>query len=989
MSGNSVRHKIMLNAEDGRPKLGLGPGTAYELLKAYFPFAQEKIRIASAYFTTSGYKKARKFIGDHVKLWILVGKEDGRNVVQTVIEDIMEDNSHAEEDLWEAINDLVIKLRSGALKIVDARAMQVPFHCKFYIVDDKALLHGSSNFSTKGLLQSIEQAGASTATDEITEFTNGFEYYYQTATPLNDRLIDLLEDYLNLKHPFDIYLKTLLVLNKLPEHEMRDMGYRPVYYQRAVVARMLRQIDIWRSSILIAATGLGKTVMGAEVAFQLKVAGHIKRVILLSPAGNVQAEWRRELNARDIPFSSFTNTIVFKKKAAKGDQNQVALLDEELAQADHSTLLIIDEAHLYRNQLFVKNRKGYNSRVIERISDLVNEKKARVILLTATPYSTGMSNLNSLLALLPSLGKKDLWGENQRHKIEKISEFIQMPMCSVIGLPHVIKLAQKRGDIDEDGRVFIQYPDRRRYMPKTIQLRTVTYELPTDGDFISAWNAGCFDQRTRARQWVPSEWATGENDMTSASIDYIRNTTIEAWLSSPVALRIAVAKNLLTLDPSAVNQRLWLEATPPRKEKKKRQIDDEVLEDETQPYKTYLKLSLQEREQYLSPLRDGLESVEGHYENDAKLIALRDIIQERCQNGGKALVFTTLHATATYLHRALSDLFPDLRVNATVDGKTLKSMKERQQMQKSFAPKANRAVIDEEDILDILIVTDADGVGVNLQDADTVISYDLPREADKMIQRVGRVLRPTDEKERQVHLYVLYPKSGIPDPDMKSVMNKVMDRFNRVTRRHDSAQQILSSPVMQSVTMTGSNSEDVEQVIHLDRDVDVDALLSSSSDILAQLSNDVDTSGAIQHQAVLEDIRYKERAQNLNDNISSARYYSTNDTLIYVLLQDGNSKKHIPILYSQSVKDFIEKEETELLDLLECDEATAPALLKAADVEKIVNSVVRKWCRETGKDIGLIRKVCSLVLTPKGQDLRPFLEEALKDVDGVTETNYF
>lgn len=983
MTDDHIRHKIILNSEDGRPKLGLGPGTAYQLLKAYFPIAEEKIRIASAYFTTSGYKKARKFIADHVKLWILVGKEDGRNVVQTVIEDIAEDNSRAEEDLWEAINDLVAKLRSGDLQIVDARAMQVPFHCKFYIVDDKALLHGSSNFSTRGLLQSIEQVGATTAMDEITEFTAGFEYYYRTATPLTDSLIALLEDYLNLKRPFDIYLKTLLILNKLPEHEMRETGYRPVYYQRAVVARMLRQIENWRSSILIAATGLGKTVMGSEVAFQLKVAGQIKRVILLSPAGNVQAEWCRELEARDIPYVPFTNTIAFKKKSLKGDQNQVARLDQQLAQADQDTLLIIDEAHLYRNQLFVKNRKGYDSRVIERISKLVNEKKARIILLTATPYSTSMANLNSLLALLPRMGKKDLWGEHQRHKIEKISEFVHLPMCSVIGLPHVIKLAQNRGDIGEDGRIYIQYLDRRRYMPKTIQLRTVTYELPTDNDFITAWNAGCFDQRTRARQWVPDDGATGENDLVSASIDYIRNSTIEAWLSSPVALKIAVNKNLLTPDPDAINQLLWNEDISPKKEKSQSQSLDGLLKDEASPYKTYLKLSLQERQKYLSPLKDGLESFNDDFSNDAKLMALRNIIRERCRDGNKALIFTTLHATATYLHRALSNLFPHLRINATVDGKALKPIKERQRMQKSFAPKANRADIDEDEVLDILIVTDADGVGVNLQDSDTVISYDLPREADKMIQRVGRVLRPTDDKDRQVHLYVLYPKAGIPDPDMKSVMNKVMNRFNRVARRHDSAQQILSSPVMSALPT--KKPEDAEQVIHLDSDVDVDALLASSGDILAQLSDEVETSRAIQHQAVLEDARYKERAKNLNDNISSARYYPGSDTLVYALVFDGSAKRYIPILFSKSAKDFVEKEETDLLDLLECDDAISPALIKANEVEKVVNYVIRKWCRTHDKEIGSMRKVCSMVLTPKGRNLQEFLELAIQDLDDVSE----
>jgi len=213
-------------------------------------------------------------------------------------------------------------------------------------------------------------------------------------------------------------------------------------------------------------------------------------------------------------------------------------------------------------------------------------------------------------------------------------------------------------------------------------------------------------------------------------------------------------------------------------------------------------------------------------------------------------------------------------------------------------------------------------------------------------------------------------------------MNKVMERFNRVTRRHDSAQQILSSPVMPSLPMGARGDE--EQIIHLDRDVDVDALLQNSDDILTQLSSDVDTSRVLQHQAVLEDARYKERAKALNDNISSARYYSGNDALVYALVWDGNSNKHIPLLYSQSVKDFVEKEETELLDLLECDDGTSPALLKAAEVERVVNFVIRKWCRLHEKNIGLVRKVCTMVLTPKGRDLREFLEMTIKDLDNGT-----
>ncbi len=100
-----------------------------------------------------------------------------------------------------------------------------------------------------------------------------------------------------------------------------------------------------------------------------------------------------------------------------------------------------------------------------------------------------------------------------------------------------------------------------------------------------------------------------------------------------------------------------------------------------------------------------------------------------------------------------------------------------------------------------------------------------------------------------------------------------------------------------------------------------------------------------------------------------------------MLVLDGNSGKHIPILYSQSAKGFVDIEETELLDLLECDDGVSPALVKADEVEKTVNYVVRKWCQMNNKNIGLIRKVCAMVFSPKGHDLLGFLNSALKDME--------
>jgi len=312
--------KLILTTESGLPVIGLGPGAPYRLIQAHFPAAKESIRVASAYFTTSGYKMARRHIPDGTKLWILVGKEDGRNVVQTVIEDILDDLRRPEDDLWQAVFDLVQKMKAGDFQIVDARAMQIPFHCKFYLIDEHTVLQGSANFSRRGLVESIEQIGSSQDPSQVQLFSQAYWDYYRLATPLTQQLIDLLSQFLELAAPFDIYLKTLLTLNYLPDRSVREGGNLPVYYQKAVVARALRQIDAWGGAVVVAATGLGKTVMGSEIAYRLQAQGKIKRVVLLSPAGNVQESWRNELDARDLPYSAFTNTILFQ--AAKWSSRQ-------------------------------------------------------------------------------------------------------------------------------------------------------------------------------------------------------------------------------------------------------------------------------------------------------------------------------------------------------------------------------------------------------------------------------------------------------------------------------------------------------------------------------------------------------------------------------------------------------------------------------------------------------------------------------------------
>src|SRR5215208_1527759 len=68
--------------------------------------------------------------------------------------------------------------------------------------------------------------------------------------------------------------------------------------------------------------------------------------------------------------------------------------------ATDRSLVIIDEAHFYRNELLSEVAKGRQSLVYKRIHRAV-DSGAKIVLLTATPYATNVQNLHSLLFALP------------------------------------------------------------------------------------------------------------------------------------------------------------------------------------------------------------------------------------------------------------------------------------------------------------------------------------------------------------------------------------------------------------------------------------------------------------------------------------------------------------------------------------------------------------------------------------------------------------
>ncbi len=122
---------------------------------------------------------------------------------------------------------------------------------------------------------------------------------------------------------------------------------------------------------------------------------------------------------------------------------------------------------------------------------------------------------------------------------------------------------------------------------------------------------------------------------------------------------------------------------------------------------------------------------------------------------GKVLVFTQYADTAHYLYDNLKRLG---RIRA-VESDT----KDRGRIILRFAPKANNYQLrpgpgNEE--LRILVATDVLSEGLNLQDANHVINYDLHWNPVRLIQRVGRVDRIGTE-HTTVYVYNFLPETGL------------------------------------------------------------------------------------------------------------------------------------------------------------------------------------------------------------------------------------
>jgi superfamily II DNA or RNA helicase len=907
------------NSPEELPPVWFDAGITLEQIRTCFEEAKAEIRIASGFFTLRGWGMIRRFTKDK-KVYLLVGIDEPADdrAKMALVNDIIRDLATGwDRDRRKSVQDLIEKIEARGFHIVDARARD--HHAKLYLVDCTIAITTSANITGRGLTGQIEAGHINRIQKEVTLLVEKFDAHFAEAIDITQALLDALKRWLDLVSPWDIYLKTMLLLEDLKPLKAKYTK-NPHSYQVDMIAQSLQQIRTYNGSMLVASTGLGKTIVAVHIALHLKEEDEIQNVMVVAPKP-VQPSWKKEFRDAGIPCDFFVHQAFDAKSSEKdGSLNTYEEILEGIDNKDW--LIIIDESHNFRNRykqdLFNLKNNPKERLAFKRLRALCKKGKTKVLLLTGSPYAKEENNLNSQLYLLPHTAESrnvlfpEFFDDANAWRLEKTSDFITLPVVSQLTTPHVAKYY---GETDEHG-IYIAHEKLRNYIPN-ITLHSIYFPLPCE---------------IAMTEMIAGQYLYLNRDTNAMIRKSIVGLAKIAWTSSPLALRCLLERVLDT--PGGVNK---------------------------YP-KAIFSASLEERERIILPIVAALK--QKSFKQDEKLWALlKYILTPNLREGKKVIIFCERVATVLFLEQGIGELMPEARVVATIDEYTKDNykMKETKEIEKAiakFAPRANNAEGKFKDTFDIFISTDAYGVGVNMQDAEVVVNYDIDWTPINPIQRAGRILR-FDNHPRDVSLYTFIPQ--LPQEATISLELDMGRRWQTLVSRHDEARKLIDLPVL-----TLSTSQEIN-LPEMASSVTIRAGKLSMEDF-----GDVDISPYYQHTANLQ--LHRTDANILRSDITSAKLYNGDRPKLYVLLK-VDSKYH-PILY-EPAKETCEEVSNivELLNLIQAEHDTPTAMVDPNEIEVLSDKCIRLWCTEKGiLETDVIRE-CTLYLKPEGKpdDIKEWL----------------
>ena len=483
--------------------------------------------------------------------------------------------------------------------------------------------------------------------------------------------------------------------------------------------------------------GAGKTIMAGLYMRELTMRADARRILVVAP-GSLVEQWRDELFEKfglefrepewatpsGNPFDAYDQVIVRLDQISRDEDAQQKLLS-----ASAWDLAVFDEAHKLAahfsgNEL--KRTKRFN------LAEKIGQHTRHLLLMTATPHNGKQEDFQLFLSLLDS----DRFYGKFRDGVHKVDA------------SDLMRRMVKEELLKFDGTPL--FPERKAY--------TVNYKL-------SDLEAALYEAVTR---YVQTEMGKAEklDGQRRGSVGFALTALQRRLASSPEAIfqslrrrRERLEEKLRSAKVGARGQQI-LGQTAGVVPGMDESFDDDDLNAEEQERLEETLVDEASAARSISELEQEIVIVQGlehkakgvvASERDKKWDELSRILQDdprmRDASGRqrKIIIFSEHRDTLNYLQRKIGGVLGNADAVVTIHGATHRD--ERRRIQALFRS-------DPE--VRVLVATDAAGEGVNLQNANLMVNYDLPWNPNRLEQRFGRIHRIG--QDQVCHLWNLVAK---------------------------------------------------------------------------------------------------------------------------------------------------------------------------------------------------------------------------------------
>lgn len=466
--------------------------------------------------------------------------------------------------------------------------------------------------------------------------------------------------------------------------------------------------------------GAGKTIMAGLYIRELIMRADARRILIIAP-GSLVEQWRDELFEKfGLEFSIYSPLLEQTTPNANPFESHHQLIvrldqisrNEDLQEkicASGWDLAVFDEAHKLAAHYFgSKLEKTARFRFAEKLGSTTRH----LLLMTATPHSGKEEDFQLFLSLLDS----DRFYGKFRDGVHKVDA------------SDLMRRMVKEELLRFDGTPL--FPERKAY--------TVNYAL-------SKLEAALYESVTR---YVQTEMGKADQLAGSrkGSVGFALTALQRRLASSPEAIYQSLKRRKERLESRLQEENLGIRGREALAE-----TLQNVPEDEDD-------LNADEQEQLEEALVDDATAAATVSELDAEINILGslekqakelvasgqdrkwDELSKILQNSPemrdasgkqrKVIIFSEHRDTLNYLHGRIAGVLGNSDAIVTIHGGTHRD--ERRRIQALFRSDPD---------VRVLVATDAAGEGVNLQQANLMVNYDLPWNPNRLEQRFGRIHR--------------------------------------------------------------------------------------------------------------------------------------------------------------------------------------------------------------------------------------------------------